>query len=481
MKVILATVFFACFSLVLRAQDTIPLVNKIANFPLRFLDGIQKKSGSLENKILNYSEKALKRLERQEKKLYKKLYKTDSVAARQLLESGQLGYQNLRAQLAGKGIFIQGRKQYLSHFDTLNTSLKFISQNASQIVNNQEGLQSKLKNASSSLEGLSVKLQQADAIQKYLKDRKQLLRDQLQRVGLVKELRKYNQQAYYYAEQIKEYKAILEDPKKLEQKAIRLLRKLPLFQKFMQQHSELAALFPEPTNYGTGQSLAGLQTRASLQNSIQQQIAAGGPNAQAMIQQNIHGGLTMLNSLKDRVNKNGGSDSDIEMPEGFKPNNQRVKSFWKRLDYSTNLQTLRSNSYFPTTTDIGLSVGYKFTEKIIIGLGSSIKIGWGQNIRNVDVSAEGLSIRSFTDVKLRGSFYMSGGLEYNYQPVIQSVQQLKNLDAWRQSGLIGISKVISLKSKFFKNTSVRLLWDFLSYRQRPVEQPVKFRIAYGIK
>jgi len=76
---------------------------------------------------------------------------------------------------------------------------------------------------------------------------------------------------------------------------------------------------------------------------------------------------------------------------------------------------------------------------------------------------------------------MSGGLEYNYQPVIQSVQQLKNLDAWRQSGLIGISKVISLKSKFFKNTSVRLLWDFLSYRQRPVEQPVKFRIAYGIK
>ncbi len=65
---------------------------------------------------------------------------------------------------------------------------------------------------------------------------------------------------------------MLKDKKKIEQKALSLLSKLPAFQKFMQQNSQLASLFRVPENYATAQSIAGLQTRSSVQALIQQQI-----------------------------------------------------------------------------------------------------------------------------------------------------------------------------------------------------------------
>jgi hypothetical protein len=52
---------------------------------------------------------------------------------------------------------------------------------------------------------------------------------------------------------------------------------------------------------------------------------------------------------------------------------------------------------------------------------------------------------------------------------------------WQQSGLLGLSKVFDVKSKFFKKTKLQLLWDFLSYQQVPKTQAVLFRIEYGFK
>jgi len=45
--------------------------------------------------------------------------------------------------------------------------------------------------------------------------------------------------------------------------------------------------------------------------------------------------------------------------------------------------------------------------------------------------------------------------------------------------LIGISKMVSLKTKFFKKTKLQLLWDFLSGDQLPIAQPILFRVGYS--
>jgi len=86
-----------------------------------------------------------------------------------------------------------------------------------------------------------------------------------------------------------------------------------------------------------------------------------------------------------------------------------------------------------------------------------------------------MGLRSFVDVKLKGSFWMSGGYEQNYQQAFGKIDILKDISHWQQSGLIGITK----KYKIGKKTSnMQLLWDFLSYQQIPKTPAIKFRVGY---
>jgi hypothetical protein len=224
-------------------------------------------------------------------------------------------------------------------------------------------------------------------------------------------------------------------------------------------------------------SLAGLQTRAQVNSLIQQQISSGGPNGQAQFQQNIQQGQSQLQQLKDKILQSGRGSSDDIIPERFKPNNQKIRSFFKRLEYGTNIQSQRANYLFPVTSDLGLSIGYKLNDKSVIGVGASYKLGLGRGWNHIQFTQEGVGLRTYIDCKLKGSFWMSGGYEMNYKTAFYSITQLQNLNAWQQSGLLGLSKVIDVKGKLFKKTKLQLLWDFLSYQQLPKTPPIVLRIG----
>jgi hypothetical protein len=383
----------------------------------------------------------------------------------------------------------KGSGVYVPMIDSVKTSLSFLNQNNS-IIGQSKEVTDKLKGSVSQVNQLQSRLQQSEQVKTFISQRKQQIKSSLSKFsnvpkGLMNDFTDFNKQAYYYSAQVKEYKDMLNDPDKLITKGLSLLNKLPAFSQFMKQNSELASLFRLPDNYGTPQSLAGLQTRAQVQQQIQSQLASAGPNAQQYLQQNLQAAQSQLNTLKDKINKLGGSGGgDMDMPD-FKPNNQKTKSFWQRLEYGTNIQTAKNN-FFPTTSDFGLSVGYKLTDKSVVGVGASYKMGWGKDIKNISISHQGMGLRSYMDVKLKGSFYASGGFEYNYQPVADSLissstpgTNWKDVSSWQQSGLVGLSKIISVKSKFFKKTKLQLMWDFLSYQQVPRTQPVKFRVGYN--
>jgi hypothetical protein len=462
-------------------------LDKVLDFPSSFFNKVNQKTTKLEARLTKQTEQYLQRLARREQKLQHKLSKVDSTASQQLFTGSQEQYRQLTDKIKGKaGIVNEAlRGEYLPGMDSLKTSLSFLQQN-SQLLANAQQAQQKVGGSLAGVQQLQSRLQQAEEVKAFIQQRKQQIKDALGKYtklpkGLGNSLTGFNKQAYYYGQQVREYKDMLKEPDKMVAKGLSLLNKLPAFKQFMQQHSELASLFSLPDNYGTPQSLAGLQTRAQVQQQIQTQLGGGGPNAQQYLQQNLQSAQAQLNQLKDKINKLGGSSGDMDMPD-FKPNNQKTKTFWKRLEYGTNFQSARSNNFFPTTTDLGLSVGYKINDKSTIGVGASYKMGWGQDIRHISISNQGVGFRSFFDTKIKGSFYASGGFEYNYQPngapatsggtVIQAAD-------WYQSGLAGVSKVISIKSKFFKKTRLQLLWDFLSYQQTPRTQPVKFRIGYS--
>jgi hypothetical protein len=271
---------------------------------------------------------------------------------------------------------------------------------------------------------------------------------------------------------------MLNHPDQLEQKALSLLDKLPAFQQFMKNNSQLAGLFNLPGNYGDAAALTGLQTRDQVNSLIQGQIASGGPGAAASLQSSLGSAEQGLDQYKDKLSQLGGGSGDIAMPD-FKPNGEKTKTFWKRLEYGTNLQSTRTNYYWPTMTAIGLSVGYKLSGTSMVGVGASYQIGWGTGINHIALSGQGAGLRSFIDIKIKSGFSATGGMEYNYTTPINSLQQIRSLSDWTQSGLIGVTKTLSVKNRFFKQTKLQLLWDFLSYQQVPKTEPVLFRVGYN--
>ena len=294
---------------------------------------------------------------------------------------------------------------------------------------------------------------------------------------MARELKRLQKTSYYYAAYVNEYKDMLSNKKKLEKKAMSLLYKLPAFKKFISENSLLASLFklPLPTN-DIVPNLAGVQTRASVQQTMQSRISAGGPNAVQAVRQQVQAAQAELNQLKEKISMYGSADAEIP---GFKPNDQKTKTFLNRLEYGFNIQFGSSNNFLPATSDIALMLGYKLNTNGSIGVGASYKIGLGTGWSNIKFSNQGIGLRSFIDWKLKGRFSITGGYEQNYNSSFRNIEQLKNYSAWQMSGLLGISKKMQIRGR--KNVKFQVMYDFFCYRHVPITQPFVFRTGFSLK
>jgi len=439
----------------------------------KYISSIDSKSEKLGDQMDRKTEKYLGSLAKQEERMQRRLSKIDSVAAKNIFSGSEHKYQQLKQDLKNKSNnLLKGSGQYIPWIDSASTSLKFLGNNPA--LGKLSSQTARIKTAIGKVHTLEDQFKQAENVQEFIRQRKEYLKQQLANYNLGSELKKYNQQAYYYSQQVNEFKTAWDDPSKLEQKTLALLNQLPAFRDFMKKNSMLAGLFNIPDDYGTS-GVAGLQTRDAVQQLMGQRMTMMGPSGAQTAQSNIFDAQSSLTQLRNKFQQTG---SGGETPD-FKANEEKTKKFLNRIEYGMNMQTAHSTFYFPTTTDIGFSAGYKLNQKSTIGIGLSSKIGWGKDIHHISVTGQGLGLRSFMDIKLKGNFYASGGFEYNYQQAFNSLQQVQNLNVWQRSGLIGISKMVSLKSKLVKKTKLQLLWDFLSYSQIPRTQPIKFRIGYN--
>lgn len=468
-----------CISQLAFSQDTTSTYYKILHFPDKLFKKVTDKSNDIDQKLTAQTDKYLERLARQERKLKNKLAKKDSIAASKIFDAAEakyIAFQSRMKNVSGKAATF--RNKYIPHLDTLKTAFSFLEK-SDELFKDADKHRAQLKSALNKMDGLQDKFNQAEEIKKFIQQRRQLLKEQLAKYGLSKELKKLHKQVYYYQAQVDEYKRMFDDPSKLESKAIELLRKTQVFKDFFSKHSELAGLFRLPGNSSgvSAISIAGLQTRAGIQQEIMRRFGSG-PNVQQMMQQQVQGAQTQLTQLKNKINKLGGSSSEMEMPD-FKPNNQKTKRFKDRLELGTNLQTVKSNRFFPSTSDIGLSLGYKLNDKSIIGIGSAYKMGWGRDIRHISITHQGLGVRTFVDYKIKGSFWLSGGAEANYRSQFSNFEILNDYSAWQRSALLGLSKKYQVNKKLKGNA--QLMYDFLWREQVPRGQALVFRVGYNLR
>ena len=460
-------------------------IQNLQKVPVKYLNTVENKIDKYSSRITGKTEKTLAKLSRWENKIKNILDKVSPETSAKLFGSNATTFSTLLKKIqVGKAITEVYKVKYNEYRDKLTTSIKYLETQKDKFDKN---LINPINTAKKKLDELEQDLSNTEAIEAFIKERKkQLVNEVVKYIGKSKYLTKIDKESYYYIETLRNYKELFSDKKKAEEVALKLLNKIPAFTKFVQQNSMLASLFRMP---GSGSndpgSFAGLQTRESVQALIQDRIASGGPNAQQQMSQNLQQGQAELNKLKDKIIQAGGSGSDANIPD-FKPNNQKSKTFLQRLEYGSNFQFGKSNSYLPTGADIALTVGYKLNDKSVVGIGASYKMGLG-SIQRLSISHQGIGIRSFVDWKLKKQFFISGGFEMNYLPALQTVSVTLPLSGgagwglWQQSGLIGITKKLKIKTKFFKGTSVQLLHDMLYRQHTPVSQPVLFRMGYSFK
>ena len=452
-----------------KSQDTSRL-DKLISLPDKLFGALDKKTRSIEEKLIRQTDRYLDKLQRQEVKLKKKLWKKDSSRAKEIFGDIEKRYAALRNAKVPTGRFTSF---YSAHLDSLSTAMGFLETKGLVSSPESQKLLTQYKD-------LQLQLNVTSHIKKQLQQRQKILKDQFEILGMVKELKQFRKHVFYYQSQVKEYKEMFEDPTKLEAKLMDLARKVPEFSEFFRNNSLLGSMFALPGSPGSTPSLVGLQTRASVSQLFQERFGTG-PEVMQSLRQNVQSAQSQLGNLQNRIaSVSSGSigKGDSKFPD-FKPNSQKTKPFLKRLEYGMNIQSQKARYFFPITSDIGLSLGYKLNNDGVIGIGVSYKLGWGRGWEHISISHQGVGLRSYINWKLKASFYLSGGYEQNYQSLIKGIEQLKNHTAWQKSGLVGISKTYQVTKKF--KGEMKILWDFLSYQQVPRTQPIIFRIGYSIK
>jgi len=468
-----------CRTIICFSQDISKPVDSLLKMPDKVIEAIDRKAASIGDVITRKTDKYLQKMITQEKRLRKKLAAKDTLAAGKIFGDVEQRYDQLKKNTQNvSGIAQEVQHTYIPHLDSLQIALSFLTHAKGMLINTP-GSAADVEKAIHNLNRLQDNFDKAEHIKNYLKQRRRFLEEQLQHYGLAKEVRQLKKQVYYYQAQVEAYKRMVEDPSQLEAKALALLQKSSLFRDFFNKHSQLAGLFslPATTSGNSMINTAGLQTREGVQQLLAQRFGAG-TNVRQVMQQQVQNAQSQLSRLKEKVNTLGGKHSDLEMPD-FNPNHQKTKRFRDRLELGTNLQTVKYNRFFPSTSDIGLSLGYKLNDKSIVGIGSAYKMGWGRDIRHLSITHQGMGLRSFVDYKVKGNFWLSGGAEMNYRTRFRNFEILNDYSAWQKSALLGVSKKYQVNNKLKGN--VQLMYDFLWRVQVVRTQPVVFRVGYSLR
>ena len=461
------TLFFLLVTGTLLAQEGSRLDTAL-DVPSKWLTGLQQKADKAQRNLEKATDRYLTRLQRREEKLKRKLWKKDSAEASRVFGDVAARYEGLKSTSGGVH---PNQSFYSGRLDSITTSLSFIQRTG----NADPSLTSTLNQYKT----LQERFNASSQIRRQLQERQRLLKAELEKLGMVRALRGLQKDVYYYSAQVQQLKSDLDHPDRLAQQLIQLAMKQPSFRAFFRKYSLLGTLFALPGESPDPASLAGLQTRSSINNLLQTQFGQGSGVTSAL-QQKMGAAQSQLASLRSRaqgLQTGSWQNGDAEAPS-FKPNTQKTRSFLDRLELGFNVQSQRARYFFPVTSDLALSLGYKLNDRSILGIGASYKVGWGRSWEALSITHQGIGLRSYLDWKIKGQIYATGGYELNYRQLIKEVDQLKDFSAWQSSGLIGLSKRYKLGKV---NGEMKLMWDFLSHRQVPRTQTFVYRIGYRIK
>lgn len=436
-------------------EDTLPAVNgKTA----RNMEKLGKEYSRYSQQIRSHSQRMMEALQAQEEKLP----------------------ALLRTQIpvtAGKV------REYLPGLDSMQSSLQFLA--GSNLHTPIPLPTSSIQSLTAQLNGLTHELAQAENLQDFAWQRQAQLKSLLQQPAWVKYLQQYQQTAWYYREQINQYKALLHDPDKLSNKVLTIVRGLPAFRQYMLEHSQLSTLFrlPGSTAASSGAGMAGLQTHDQVAAMLAGRLsstptagAAGSSGGASSLSSPLSDAQGQLNTLKEKYGQYGYGNSQTPVPD-FRPNPQHTRTFLQRIQLGLDIQSQQAYTGLPALTTVGLNIGYKLNDRLVTGLGGAYKMGWGQPFDHINLSSQGASLRSFFQWKWKGSIWLTGGWEANYLNAFSGAGIFRQLNDWQSSGLTGLMKTYKAGKR---QGNLQLLYDWLHAEHLPHSPALLFRAGYTL-
>lgn len=389
--------------------------------------------------------------------------KTDKLLCRlhTVSKSGDSVYQHSVAALNKDIGAATGKK--LLRYDPLIDSISCASAYLSALPG--VGAQPRLTQA---VDGLTAAENKSTMVQSYWNTNCNRLKEQL----TPKAFKALEKDIYYYRQQVNAYKAEI-NADRVQQKLLEQLAAEPAFQSFIVKNGFFGQLYNTQVA-GSAGVISGLQTKDQLWNMVSQKLGSNTTAANPLnaVMANAGG---QVSAAREKLNSITGGD--LAMPDNFKPNSQKGKSFRKRLELMYTFSSQHNTYYLPSITDLGIAAGFKLTDNLVTGIGAAYKLGWGQPFKNIKITGEGVNLKSFVDGKLWRGFWLTGGYELNYLQSFSKLQALQNMAAWQKSGLLGLTRKYKAGKKEGK---LQLLWDFLSYYQVPRGQAIQFRAGYSL-
>ncbi len=397
---------------------------------------LDSKTSSLD-KYLKRSEriqqKLLRRLKKKEARIQQQLAAKDSTLYRQYLNM-PLTYDSIAALSQDTTTLNRGAGKRNTTIDSLKGIQAFIQKQSGKL-NAAAGATGKdLPGAdyTAKLAALQSKLNAEQQVKDLIQQRSQAL-EQLAGGKNIAGLQSIQKEVYYAKEKMKAWRELADDPDKAEEQAMEYLQGVEGFDNYLNPNKNA---FGGLGNNATAADLErmGYQTKGQmgkmLQDKFGSNLAAVQQSMGEQVQQfseklnevtgKVKEGKAALNEAKQGLNEAKAAKEKIKHIEkpSFKKNPERGKPFWQRLETQYSFQTTRAtpDGLRPAMLELGASVAFKHTPRLSYGIGLATSIGLGQNWQTIKLSYEGISARAYADWLLLYGFSAQLGYEQIFRP-----------------------------------------------------------------
>jgi hypothetical protein len=467
-------------------QDTVAILP--ANFSDKDMQKLEKNLAASHKKLHKRQDEAMNKLKDQHQKILQKVQDADSVFALHLKQVWEDDTQMLNKALG----------PYIARIDTLAGLLEYLKKCKGQIpqVETIEDLITQVKEKLAIGNGLqNAAHRQQQLIEAWMGD------NGISSIGFIDQFKKYKLELIGYKQQFEELKTVLNNPDKLERAILDGLHKIPAFNRFLEQNSQLAAIFGRRGNSGTGMSgtgipIPGMQNRQNLFQQLQQRFgntpqAAG--NVPPILLESMENAMQNLGAAQktiqefEKLGDRGDIGNENLTPQEKEVASHKALATGQKLKFGYNIQSGGGINNFPAINDIGIRAGYLFSPRIEAGISIAYKLGLGESWQKIRLSHEGAAIRSFMDwrvasagEKLLKGIWATAGYEANYWcgNEIQLAANSGNvsvpigLPGRTHAGIAGLTKKI-VKGK--KELQFQILWQFAVDNNIRPASPFVFR------